>query len=155
VAALISVVYDIGFDRWVFHAGDRVTTRRRGRRPVVEVLFVDGCPHHGALVSTLRDLLARTGLDAELTSRRVRSEREAVELRFLGSPTVRLDGRDVEPGAEVRTDYGMGCRLYRTADGVTGMPPDALIRGALAAEPVDGCAGLRPRSGPPRRRAPP
>jgi hypothetical protein len=110
-----------------------MTARRPTGPPVVEVLYVDGCPHHSVLVSKLPALLARTGLDGEVRSRRVGSEREARALRFLGSPTVRLGGRDVEPAAEARTDYGMGCRLYRTAEGVAGTPPDALVVAGLAA----------------------
>jgi hypothetical protein len=110
-----------------------MTAGRATGPPVVELLYVDGCPHHGVLVSRLRALLARTGVDGEVTSRRVGSEHEARTLHFLGSPTVRVDGRDVEPGADARTDYGMGCRLYRTADGVGGTPADALIRAALGA----------------------
>jgi hypothetical protein len=51
--------------------------------------------------------------------------------RFLGSPTLRIDGRDVEPGAEERTDFGLKCRLYRTPEGFAGTPPDAWVLEAL------------------------
>jgi len=51
--------------------------------------------------------------------------------RFLGSPTLRVDGRDVEPGAELRTDFGLKCRLYRTEDGFAGVPQDDWVLDAL------------------------
>ena len=52
--------------------------------------------------------------------------------RFLGSPTVRIDGQDVDPGAAQRSDFGLKCRLYRSDAGTSGLPPDAWFRAALA-----------------------
>lgn len=97
----------------------------------VELLYFDGCPNYEALVPHLRALLDQAGANAELELRRVESEREAKRARFLGSPTVRVDGRDVEAGAEELQGYGLQCRLYRTADGVSGVPPDDWILAAL------------------------
>lgn len=93
----------------------------------VEILYFDGCPNHEPLVARVPALLRAAGIDAELVSRRVESEQEARALRFLGSPTVRVDGRDVEPEAATRSDYGLKCRLYRSAEGVSGQPSDQLI----------------------------
>jgi hypothetical protein len=52
--------------------------------------------------------------------------------RFLGSPTVRVDGQDVEPGARERDDFGIKCRLYATNDGLRTMPRDEWVLDALA-----------------------
>lgn len=93
----------------------------------VEILYFDGCPNHRPLVARVLARLRAAGIDAELASRRVESEQEARELRFLGSPTVRIDGRDVEPEAATRSDYGLKCRLYRSAGEVSGQPSDQLI----------------------------
>ena len=56
----------------------------------------------------------------------------AERLRFLGSPTIRVDGRDIEPGASERTDYTLSCRIYRAGGAATGVPDAALLRAALA-----------------------
>lgn len=93
----------------------------------VEVLYFDGCPNHEPLLARVAALLRAAAVDAELVSRRVESEQEARALRFLGSPTVRVDGRDVEPEAATRADYGLKCRLYRSAEGLSGQPADHLI----------------------------
>jgi hypothetical protein len=69
--------------------------------------------------------------------RRVETDEEAQRLRFLGSPTVRVDGRDVEPGVDARDDFGLKCRLYRTQEGLTGALAEELLLAALAAEPGD------------------
>jgi hypothetical protein len=98
----------------------------------VEVLYFDGCPNHEALLPALRDLLRSEGVDAEFELRNIADEHTAQRERFLGSPTVRVDGRDVEPDAQRRTDYGMKCRLYRTASGLSGLPPQEWLRAALA-----------------------
>lgn len=51
--------------------------------------------------------------------------------RLLGSPTLRVNGHDVEPAADEPTDYGMKCRIYRTPEGLTGLPADRWILAAL------------------------
>jgi hypothetical protein len=98
----------------------------------IELLYFDGCPNHEPLVPRLHDLLARADVRARVERRRVESVEDAERERFLGSPTIRIDGRDVDPGAEHRDDYGMKCRLYATDDGLRGTPPDAWILQAIA-----------------------
>jgi hypothetical protein len=96
----------------------------------VELLFFDGCTSHERLLPRVRALADAAG--AELVLRRVQSLEEAERTRFLGSPTVRVDGRDVEPGASERTDYGLKCRIYRSGElGHSPVPPEAWIRDAL------------------------
>jgi hypothetical protein len=62
---------------------------------------------------------------------RITDDCAARQERFLGSPTVRVNGRDVEPNAEQRTDYGTKCRLYRTPAGLSGQPQEEWLRAAL------------------------
>ena len=94
----------------------------------VELLYFDGCPGFEDLLPRLRTL---TRGRAELRLRRIEPLDDAESERFLGSPSVRVDGQDVEPGAAERSDFGMKCRLYRTAEGHPHAPPDAWIRRAL------------------------
>jgi hypothetical protein len=97
---------------------------------VVEVLYVDGCPHYDALLVRLRSLIDDSGVPARVELRRIPDEAAAVGERFLGSPTVRVDGRDVEPGASERRDFGMCCRLYGE-QGTGVLPPDEWVLDAL------------------------
>lgn len=99
----------------------------------VQLLYFDGCPNHEPLLARLRAILAREGSGRGVELLRVESDEEAQRLGFLGSPTLRIDGRDVDPGAAQRRDFGLKCRLYRTPDGLAGMPPDDWITGALRA----------------------
>ena len=76
----------------------------------LEVLYFDGCPGHERLLPVLRALAGEHG--HVLSQRRIESAADAEQARFLGSPSVRVNGIDVEPGAHQRTDFGMKCRLY-------------------------------------------
>lgn len=117
--------------------------------PRIEVLHVDDCPNHEELLPRLRALLADHAIDADLVTTLVDSDDAADWLLFLGSPTVRVNGRDVDPTAADRTGYGMQCRLYRAPDGtVTGAPSDAMVLDAL----VDTSPAGTRRPGHPRRR---
>lgn len=95
----------------------------------VELLYFDGCPGHERLLPSLRELVVEHG--AELEERQIRTLEQAEAARFLGSPSVRVNGVDVEPGSEERTDFGLKCRLYRSADGQSGLPQRGWIEDAL------------------------
>jgi hypothetical protein len=100
---------------------------------MIEILYSDGCPNHDGLETRIRTLADRLGYDTPIMVRRIASDAQAEEEHFLGSPTVRVDGLDVEPKAETRRAYGLMCRVYRTDEGLRGSPPDAWIATALHA----------------------
>jgi len=97
----------------------------------IELLYFDGCPNHEALLPHLRELLDQARVTSPIELVRVPDEASARRERFLGSPTLRIDGRDVEPGADQRSDFGLKCRLYRTDGGYAGMPADEWVLQAL------------------------
>ena len=97
----------------------------------VELLYFDGCPSYEALLPALRELLASEGIRDEIEMRKVETIEEAERERFLGSPTVRIDGEDVDPSAPEHDDFGLKCRLYRTGTGLKPVPPEEWIRAAL------------------------
>ncbi len=99
----------------------------------LEVLYFDDCPSHARLLPLLQEVAAEHGI--QLTQRRIDTAAEARRARFLGSPSVRVNGVDVEPGARERTDFGLKCRLYRSLDGQSGVPSEAWIRRALDEPP--------------------
>jgi len=94
-------------------------------------LYFDGCPSHEAFVPRLRELLAQADVDVVVEQRRVESDEAVRRERFLGSPTLRVQGVDVDPGAGDSTDYGLNCGLYLTSEGLCGAPPDEWVLSAL------------------------
>jgi hypothetical protein len=100
------------------------------RKMKVEVLYFDGCPAYGTAEKTLNEVLADVGIEAEVYLVTVNTDEEAGRLRFAGSPTVRVDGRDLFPAPE-REDWRLGCRVYSTPEGLKGSPTAEMLREAL------------------------
>ena len=98
----------------------------------VEFLYWEGCPSHDEARELLEEVLRERGLDAEVQIRHVATREEAVELRFPGSPTIRIDGRDVYPvGAD--EPPALNCRIYYLPDGrVSPIPSREQLEEALA-----------------------
>ena len=93
----------------------------------ITILYFDGCPNHGPVVEMTRQLVAKHGLDVQVDQIEISPE-ETAQLRFLGSPTVQVDGIDIEPAARDRTDFAMSCRVYPTPDG---LPSREMLLAAL------------------------
>src|SRR5215207_5796846 len=96
--------------------------------PVIEVLYVEHCPCVSAALSLVRRVCAELGLDAEVRSILIPDQAAAERARFLGSPTVRVAGRDVEPGVELAAEYTLECRLYRHEHRLAGYPQERWVR---------------------------
>ena len=101
--------------------------------PTVELLYWDGCPSWPEALEQLRAEMRALGLPAEdVAVVEVTGDEQAEALGFPGSPTIRVDGRDVEPVPE--EPAALTCRVYRTHDGrVSPLPDPAQVRGALRA----------------------
>ena len=90
---------------------------------MVEVLYWEGCPSYPAALADVRAALVELGLDPSLAQlRAVATDDAAVAERFVGSPTVRVDGRDLFPPGD--DPVGLTCRIYRRRDGRVSPTPD-------------------------------
>jgi hypothetical protein len=101
------------------------------RSPTVEFLWWEGCPSSDEALAMLREEMTARGLDPDsIAVREVSSDAEAQRERFAGSPTIRVDGRDVQPSPD--GDLGLSCRVYRLRDGrISPMPDRADVRETL------------------------
>ena len=99
---------------------------------MIEILYVPGCPNYRSAVAAAEAVARDVAPGTLIRTVEVPDADAAERLRFLGSPTIRVDGRDVEPGAEERADYVVACRVYRTDAGYSGQPDESWIRAALA-----------------------
>jgi hypothetical protein len=104
---------------------------RLGHRPVIEVLYVQDCPHYPGMLALVERIRAELGIDTELRTSLIVDQAAADQARFAGSPTVRVDGHDVEPGSEPATEYTVACRLYRLEHRFAGQPKERWVREAL------------------------
>lgn len=128
-------------------------------RPLVELLYFDGCPNQTGALELVERVSRELGLEPELRLVNVPDEETARRLRFLGSPTIRVDGADVDPEALERDEYVLSCRVYRTESGFAGRPDEAWVRAALeqaAADSTEEQAAVEAALGaatiPPQRR---
>lgn len=95
----------------------------------IDVFYFDGCPNHHQTMDLVRDIVQALGLNATIREVKVHDADEAARLRFFGSPTVHVNGEDVDPAVRGRVDYSFSCRMY----GRSGLPPRSLVEQAVRA----------------------
>jgi hypothetical protein len=101
--------------------------------PKIELLWWEGCPSWPRVMEDLRAAVEEAGLDPDVIEMREVSTEDAAEgERFVGSPTIRIDGADLQPPG-VDEPFGLTCRIYRLRDGrISAIPDPADLRDALA-----------------------
>ena len=96
----------------------------------VSFLYYEECPSHDVALEVLREVMAEEGISREVEVIKVETEDQARELRFVGSPTIRVDGQDIDPPSDTR--YVLTCRAYSLEDGrISPLPSKDMIRRAL------------------------
>ncbi|MGB2645150.1 MAG: hypothetical protein WBG02_20470 [Candidatus Acidiferrum sp.] len=98
---------------------------------IVEVLYVAECPSHPAAVKLAKDVLAAEGITTEVNEVLVRDEQMASELKFPGSPTIRIDGRDVAGEPKTAKNFALSCRIYPGSKQI-GLPPAEIVHRAVS-----------------------
>jgi hypothetical protein len=98
----------------------------------VELLWWEGCPSHPEALRQLERVLSEEGVEATVERVEVTSDEQARRERFPGSPTIRIDGRDVVAPRDGEP-FGLTCRVYRLRDGrVSPVPDPEDVREAVA-----------------------
>lgn len=93
----------------------------------IQVLYFDDCPNYEPAVELVERTVDEMGLDADIELVYIDSPESANANRFLGSPTIHVEGVDIDPAARDRKDFGLSCRRY----GSSGVPPREMIVDAL------------------------
>lgn len=96
----------------------------------IEVLYVADCPSHPAAVMLVQDVLIAQGVTAEIHEVLVTDRSMADELQFPGSPTIRINGRDVVGEPSEGQPFALSCRLYPGSQS-GGLPPAEMVRRAV------------------------
>lgn len=99
----------------------------------IELLWFEGCPNHEAAEAMLRDALTRRGIDVPIRRVRVDDEETGKTVMFPGSPTIRIDGVDIEPDWTPCDDCTPRCRVYFTGSRLQGLPEREWVERALDA----------------------
>lgn len=109
------------------------------RRARIVVLHFVGCPGTPTTVELIREVVREEGAPAVVSTREVRTPREAKRLRFAGSPTIQVKGSDLFPPPR-GTRYGLYCRVYESEGITMSWPSKEAIRTALLHR-MEGAAG--------------
>ena len=103
----------------------------------VEVLYVTECPSHLAAMKLVKDILIAEGVAAEIHEVLVKDIGMASEFKFCGSPTIRINGRDVAGESQEEQSFALSCRLYPGSKQI-GLPPAEVIHRAVLAARQEG-----------------
>lgn len=89
----------------------------------MEMLYWEGCPSYPRALADLQATMASLGLDpSKVIVRELTTDAEAQAERFIGSPTIKVDGSDIQPSEEEL--FSLACRVYYRRDGRVSPTPD-------------------------------
>ena len=96
----------------------------------ISILYCEGCPNWYSALEDVKEVIAEYYVDAVIEAVQVTSQDQAEELEFLGSPTVRVDGMDVEPDL-IESGFSLDYRTYWLEDDPLSRPPKEWIAAAI------------------------
>lgn len=99
---------------------------------LIQVLYFSGCPSYKKGLENLKQALRELNLPEDFEMINIDSDEKAKEYNFIGSPTIRINGEDLDPKArETKVTGYKGCRIYQTEEGIKGAPTVEMIKKAL------------------------
>lgn len=96
----------------------------------IEFLYFDGCPSYKEALRSLEGVMVELGIKPEVVKINITNNQIAEKYRFIGSPTIRINGKDLVEEKGISA-YKRGCRIYMTEEGIKGVPDKEMIRKAL------------------------
>jgi hypothetical protein len=99
----------------------------------IDVLGFDGCPNVPLTLELVEAVVRSEGVEAKVNSVDVNSIEDAERLHFLGSPTVQINGIDIESSRRHEEQFSYSCRVYRLGNETSGVPPETWLRSAIQA----------------------
>ncbi len=98
----------------------------------IQFLYFSDCPNYKLAWENLMEAIAEAKIEHyHIEEIEIKTEEDAIKYKFPGSPTIRVNGIDVDPNYVDRGNYGLMCRVYRINEKFYGAPPKEVIREAL------------------------
>ncbi len=103
------------------------------KKPIkIEFLFWEECPSHGLTWERLQAILREKNLKTQVARIEIKTEEDAKQWNFCGSPTIRINGEDIDLKGAQAQRIGLNCRIYHTPDGrITPVPSEEMICNAI------------------------
>jgi len=95
----------------------------------IEVLYISDCPHYPAALAELKRVLSVEKISTQVSEVLVANPHMAQAMKFRGSPTIRINGRDIAGESELQ-HFAVSCRLY-PGEKQPGVPPAGMIHRAV------------------------
>lgn len=95
----------------------------------IQFLYFDGCPSYKQGLENLKQALRELALPEDFEMINMDSDKKAEEYSFIGSPTIRINGEDIDPRVkDAKVTSHKGCRIYQTEEGIKGAPTVEMIK---------------------------
>lgn len=99
----------------------------------ITFFYYEDCPSHDVALERLRSVVSEEGVQADIEVIKVETTEQAQSFQFIGSPTIRINGQDIDPPPP-DAYYALTCRAYQLEDGrISPLPSPDMIRRALQA----------------------
>ena len=106
-----------------------------GSKLKIEFLYWEDCPSHPQAWKLLQEVMDEAGIEAPVERIEVVADEDAERLAFPGSPTIRVNGADIDPVGAAQMGTALSCRIYRLRDGrFSPVPSREMIYQALVGE---------------------
>ena len=94
-------------------------------------LFHKDCPNWKCVLKTLNMIVAEEGVNVDVRKIQIRTELDAIRRKFTGSPTIRINGKDIDPSYRDSGKYGLVNREYSGGEAGDTLPSENMIRKAV------------------------
>jgi len=96
----------------------------------VEILYTDACPFWKETLKTINEVMKELNISLTVKNTKITTDEEAKRHKFPGSPTIRINGVDIDSAAKETTGY-IGCRIYMYEGRTYEYPPKQMIKTAI------------------------
>lgn len=98
----------------------------------IQFLYFSDCPNHEQARKNLYEAIKKAKVrDYHIEEVEIKTEDDALKYKFPGSPTIRVNGVDVDPSYIDNGNYGLVRRVYKIGEKSCGAPTVEMIREAL------------------------
>jgi len=126
----LSKVYGPGFND---NSGEILVTIAQKPMPILRILLVyhEKCPNFKNVLKDLKDALTEEKTNAQIQIVKLSNLQEAKNLHIVGSPTIRINNKDIDPSIKKSSNYSLKCRSYFYHGKITASPPKEFIIEAI------------------------
>lgn len=96
----------------------------------IRLLYLEGCPNAEPAYQQLKECLDQENVNESIVRTQISDEAEAARFHFLGSPSIQIDGEDIESLRQGDSAF-FGCRIYDAASNQPGVPSREMMIAAI------------------------